>query len=367
MRVLLAGGGTAGHVEPALTLADAIRARHPDAQVSAMGTSGGLEATLVPARGYDLHLMPAVPLPRRPSADLARLPGRLRAAVAACTKAIRDTGAEVVVGFGGYVALPAYLAARRAHLPIVVHEGNARAGLANRVGARMTRWRAVNVPGALPDAVHVGMPLRPAIAGLDRGAMCAGARVTFGLPADAPTLLVFGGSLGAQRLNAAVDAALDDLLAAGYSVIHAVGTKNVDSARPEVPGRYLPLAYIDRMDLAYAAADLAVCRAGAMTCAEVTAVGLPAIYVPLAVGNGEQALNAAPIVQAGGGSMIDDSAISGETLRAAVAGAFTDPHRLAAMSVAASTLGIRDGAERLADLVERAVRAGDARTPGGGR
>jgi UDP-N-acetylglucosamine--N-acetylmuramyl-(pentapeptide) pyrophosphoryl-undecaprenol N-acetylglucosamine transferase len=231
----------------------------------------------------------------------------------------------------------------------------------------MTRWRAVNVPGALPDAVHVGMPLRPAIAGLDRGGVRSGARQMFGLPADAPVVLVFGGSLGAQRLNAAVDAALDDLLASGYSVIHAVGAKNIDSALPEVPGRYLPLAYIDRMDLAYAAADLAVCRAGAMTCAEVTAVGLPAIYVPLAVGNGEQALNAAPIVQAGGGSMIEDSAISGEALRDAVAEVLADPRRLGAMSTAARGLGIRDGAERLADLVERALGAADARSAGGGR
>lgn len=366
MRVLLAGGGTAGHVEPALTLADTLRARQSDAHVAFVGTTTGLEATLVPARGYDLHPVPAVPLPRRPSVDLFALPARLRAAVAACTRALRTTRAEAVVGFGGYVALPAYLAARRARVPIVVHEANARAGLANRVGARLTDWRAVNVPGALADAVHVGMPLRPAIAHLDRGGQRTAARSEFGLDPDAPVLLAFGGSLGARRLNAAVDAGLDRLLEAGFSVLHAVGSKNLDGARPSVPGRYLPVAYIDRMDLAYAAADLAVCRAGAMTCAELTAVGLPAIYVPLAVGNGEQALNAAPIVHAGGGLLISDDGIDGGTLVDAVAGLLGDPGRLGAMAAAAAGLGVRDGAERLADLVERAMESAVVHPAGAG-
>lgn len=360
MRVLIAGGGTAGHVEPALTLADELRARDGANVVEAVGTASGLEAALVPSRGYELHLIPAVPLPRRPTPALLKVPGRLRTAMRACSRAIRELDADVVVGFGGYVSVPAYLAARRARVPIVVHEGNARAGIANRLGARLTPWRAVNVPGALPGAEHVGMPLRPAIANLDREALSAAARAHFGLAADRPVLLVFGGSLGAQRINAAVRDALPHFLDEGFAVLHAVGARNIGDALPPVPGCYVPLAYIDRMDFAYAAADLAVCRAGAMTCAELAAVGLPALLVPLAVGNGEQSLNADPLARAGAAAVIDDAQFDGSRLIDAVIPVLSDASRRAVMGTAAHALGIRDGAARLADMVERAAR-GDRR------
>ncbi|MCU0265644.1 MAG: UDP-N-acetylglucosamine--N-acetylmuramyl-(pentapeptide) pyrophosphoryl-undecaprenol N-acetylglucosamine transferase, partial [Actinomycetia bacterium] len=289
LRVVLAGGGTAGHVEPALALADALRRRHRDTEVTALGTERGLETRLVPARGYDLALIPAVPVPRRPGRDLLRLPGRLRAAVAAAEDVLTRTGADVLVGFGGYVAGPAYLAARRRRLPFVVHEANARPGLANRLGARFTPYVATATPGsALPHAQHLGIPLRREVTTLDRAGQRVAARAAFGLDAD--------------RAAAA-------LLAAGVQVLHAAGAGH-DVAVPRRPGEppYVVLPYVDRMDLAYAAADLAVCRAGALTCAEVAAVGLPAAYVPLPVGNGEQRLNAAPVVAAGGGLLVDDAA-----------------------------------------------------------
>ena len=154
--VLLAGGGSAGHVSPLLSLADALRRRHPDVRVTALGTREGLEARLVPARGIDLRFVPKVPLPRRPSGDLLRLPGNLRAAVAAAGAAIDETSAQVVVGFGGYVSTPAYLAARRRGVPIVVHEQNARAGIANRLGARWSRHVATTFSGtdARPRPAH---------------------------------------------------------------------------------------------------------------------------------------------------------------------------------------------------------------------
>ena len=222
--MLLAGGGTAGHVSPLLALADCLRRRDPQVPVTALGTAAGLEARLVPERGYPLLEVPKVPFPRRPSGDLLRLPANLRRAVRAAEDAIDSTGAEVVVGFGGYVSTPAYLAARRRGTPIVVHEQNARPGLANRLGARLAAGVGVTFPDThLPHATLTGMPLRREIATLDRAAHRAEARERFGLT-DAPTVLVTGGSLGAQRLNDAFAGAAAALSAAGVQVLHVAGT-----------------------------------------------------------------------------------------------------------------------------------------------
>ena len=217
----------------------------------------------------------------------------------------------MLVGFGGYVATPGYLAARRRKVPIVVHEANAMPGLANRIGARLTKHVCTGQPGTrLPHARYIGIPIRREISGLDRLALADKARAHFGLQPDLPVLLVTGGSQGAASLNRAVLGAAGALRAAGIQVLHVVGPKagEVEVAPGPVP--YVVLPYLDRMDLGYAAADFALCRAGAMTCAELTAVGLPAAYVPLPHGNGEQRLNAEPIEQAGGGLIIDDADLS---------------------------------------------------------
>lgn len=353
--VLLAGGGTAGHVGPLVALAECLRRRDPLTRVLALGTAEGLESRLVPAAGYELALVPRVPMPRRPSGDLLRLPGRLRSAVRAAEDAIDEVGAQVVVGFGGYVAAPAYLAARRRGVPVVVHEQNRRPGLANRLGARSARAVAVTFPDTpLPRALRVGLPMRRAITTLDRGAVRAGARAHFGLRDDLPVLLVYGGSLGAQRLNATFGAASTDLAGAGVQVLHVTGagksvvTPSAEES-PSVP--HVVVDYVDRMELAYAAADVVVGRAGAGTVCELTAVGLPAVYVPLPVGNGEQRLNAEPVVTAGGGVLVDDAACTPEWVRRGLLPLVLDPARLAAMSAAASGFGVRDGDERLADLV----------------
>ncbi len=349
--VVVAGGGTAGHIEPALAVADAVRAASAGARITVLGTERGLETTLVPERGYELTLIPPVPLPRRPTADLLRLPRRVRGSIARTRAVLDETDADVVVGFGGYVALPAYLAARRGRrVPVVVHEANVRPGIANRIGARRADRVLAAVPGTgLPGAQTVGIPLRASISGLDRAALRAEARTHFGLDPEAPVLLVFGGSQGAQSLNAAVAGGLAALRAAGISVLHAHGPKN---AAPEPAGDgYVPVPYLSRMDLAYAAADLAVCRAGAMTVAEVSAVGLPAVYVPLPHGNGEQALNARPVVDAGGGLLVADADLTGAQLAQTAAGLLGDPERLAAMSAAAADAGHRDSAATIAQLV----------------
>jgi UDP-N-acetylglucosamine--N-acetylmuramyl-(pentapeptide) pyrophosphoryl-undecaprenol N-acetylglucosamine transferase len=352
--VLLAGGGTAGHVSPLLALADCLRRRDPSVGVAALGTATGLEARLVPERGYALHEVPRVPFPRRPNAAALRLPGALRDAVAAAERAIEATGAEVVVGFGGFVASPAYLAARRRRIPVVVHEQNARPGLANRLGARIAARVAVTFPGTpLRGAVVTGMPLRREIATLDRAARRAEARAHFGLD-DRPVLLVTGGSLGAARLNAAFAGAAGPVTDAGVQVLHVTGAGKGLEPGTERPG-YRTLEYCDRMDLAYAAADLAVVRAGANTVCELSAVGLPAVYVPLPVGNGEQRLNAATVVAAGGGVLADDAGVDAGWVRSVVVPLALDGARLGAMSAAASSVGHRDGDELLADLVTAAL------------
>ena len=237
--VVLAGGGTGGHIEPMLALADALRGRAGGGapiRITCLGTARGMETRLVPARGYDLRLIPPVPLPRKPTPDLLRVPARVWRSVAETRALLDELAADVVVGFGGYVALPAYLAARRAGIPIVVHEQNALPGLANRIGARLAARVAATVPGTpLHRAEHVGMPLRRAISSLDRAAARAGARAEFGLDADRPTLLVVGGSQGAASLNRAAVGAADALTAAGIQVLHARGPKNTDVAVPPRP------------------------------------------------------------------------------------------------------------------------------------
>lgn len=365
LSIVLAGGGTAGHIEPAMAVADALIALDPALRITALGTARGLESRLVPDRGYPLRLVSAVPLPRSLNADLVRLPWRVRSAVGQCRTVLDDARADVVVGFGGYVAVPAYLAAwrggrRSRPVPVVVHEANARAGLANRIGARIARRVLAAVPGSgLARAEVVGMPLRPSITDLDRVALREQARRHFGFDSDATVLLVFGGSQGAVSINRAVSAAAADLAAAGVSVLHVHGPKNtleLPSPRAGDPP-YVALGYLDRMDLAYAAADLAICRAGAMTVAEVSAVGLPAVYVPLPIGNGEQRLNALPVVAAGGGVLVSDADLTPTYVATEVARLAGDSTRLATMTAAAAGVGHRDAAQRIAEIVLSVARA----------
>ncbi len=366
MHVVLAGGGTAGHVEPALALADALRRQDPGVEITALGTERGLESRLVPARGYDLALIPPVPLPRRLTPALLTVPSRLVGAVAAVRDILDQRSADVVAGFGGYVALPAYLAAARRRVPIVVHEANARPGLANRVGARLTHHVALgSLATRLPHGRYIGMPLRQSVATLDRAARREEACSVFGLDPRRTTLLVFGGSQGARRLNSVLSVTVPDLLTAGIQVLHSVGPKNADVAVDAFSdgGRYIALPYIERMDLAYAVADLALCRAGATTCAELAAVGLPAMYVPLPIGNGEQRLNAQPIVEAGGGLVVDDGALTPDVVREQVLPLLLDPDRLARMGAAAASLGRRDADATLARMVRDAAATLAGRSP----
>ncbi len=367
--VVLAGGGTAGHVEPALAVADALRAAAPSMRITMIGTETGLEARLVPARGFDLRFIPRVPLPRRLTPELLRVPSRAGGAVRAVRRILDEVQADVVVGFGGYVAFPAYLAARLRGCGIVVHEANPLPGLANRVGARLTKQVAVSTPQTrLAHGVLTGIPLRPALLDLDRRGARPQAARAFGLDPELATLLVFGGSQGARRINEAVVGAAQTLTGAGIQVLHAAGAAGADAVRAALPagldgdsGPYVVRAYIDDMACAYAAADLALCRSGALTCAELAAVGLPAVFVPLPIGNGEQRRNAEPAAAAGGALIVDDAELDPGWVRSQVALLFAEPGRIETMTVAASRSGHRDAAAALVGLVAAAYAAHSGR------
>jgi UDP-N-acetylglucosamine--N-acetylmuramyl-(pentapeptide) pyrophosphoryl-undecaprenol N-acetylglucosamine transferase len=351
MRILLAGGGTAGHTSPLLATADALRRLDPTVEITCLGTPRGLENRVVPEAGYPLELIAPVPLPRRLNGDLLRVPGRLRAAVREALAVLDRVRPDVVVGFGGYVSMPAYLAARRRRLPLVVHEQNALPGLANRFGARVAQRVAVSFPRTnLPNAEYVGLPIRRMISTLDRAGTRVEAREFFGLAPDLPTLVVTGGSQGARRLNESVSGAAQALGDAGVQVLHVVGPNG--SASPEPTGTpYVVERFVDRMDHALAAADLMICRAGANSVTEAAAVGVPAIFVPLPIGNGEQDHNALPVVDAGGALLVADAAFTSEWVARTVPALVTDGARLAAMGKAAAGLVPRDADEKLARIV----------------
>lgn len=361
---LLAGGGTAGHVNPLLALADHIRAVEADAELVVLGTREGLEARLVPERGYELQTIERLPFPRRPSRYALTFPARYRRAVAEVRELIRSREIDVVVGFGGYASAPAYRAARLERVPYVIHEANARPGLANRQGARHTPYVAVTFAGtpirsSSGSARVTGMPLRAEIAGLGEAigdaAARAAARQHFGLDPDRRTLLVTGGSLGARALNRGISGSAREIVAAGAQVLHIWGGLT-ELEDPGVDG-YTVLPYCDRMDLALTACDLAVSRAGSATVSELSGLGIPAVFVPYASGNGEQRLNAAGVVASGGALLVKDEELTPVWVRETLIPLLNDDARLAEMARFARSAGALDGTEQLYALVREACAA----------
>ena len=387
LSVVLAGGGTAGHVNPLLAIASAVAAKEPRATMTVVGTKSGLETRLVPRAGYPLETIPKVPFPRKPDLDALAFPGRWISEVRRVERILKDARADVVVGVGGYAAAPAYRAARRMGLPIVIHEQNARAGMANKLGAK---WAAfvgtaygntdlkVGAKGAMR---RVGLPLRPAIASTaaamekDPAAARQSAAGRLGLDPDRPILLITGGSLGALSVNGAVAGACKDLLACAQivhlcgagkagpvrrTVAAAVGEDRLAGIGPEWAGKgdYHLTEYFEHIELALACADLDICRSGAGTVSEIAALGVPAVYVPLAIGNGEQRYNAEPVVKAGGGVLVDDADFTVDWAARAVPRLLSDPTKLGDMRAAAWRYGVRDAAARMADAVIEIGRKG---------
>ena len=355
--VVLAGGGTAGHTSPLIATAERIAEQDPSGTLVAVGTARGLETTVVPAAGLRLELIPPVPLPRTLTPELLAVPWRLIDSVRQARRILRAEHADVAVGFGGYVSLPVYLAARTLGVPVVIHEQNALPGLANKVAARFAKVVGVSFPDTpLANARYLGLPLRRGVAQLDVAARRAAAREQFGLDGDRPTLLVSGGSQGAQSINQATVGARDRLLAAGIQILHVLGPKNITEADvaivdPAGGARYLPVGYVDAMEDAYAAADLMVGRSGAGTVMETATVGLPVIFVPLPHGNGEQARNANFLIDGGAAVLIDNADFDADRMAGEVLAVFADPARLPSMRAATRDLVPADAAGALAALV----------------
>lgn len=347
---LLAGGGTAGHVNPLLALADTIREREPESTILVLGTKEGLEARLVPERGYDLRTIDRLPFPRKPSAYALTFPAKYLRAVRNVRSLIREAGVDVVVGFGGYASAPAYRAARLESVPTVIHEANAKPGLANRQGAKHAAAVAVTFEGTpIAGAVVTGMPLRRELTTLDRQALRATARTHFGLEPDRPTLLVTGGSLGAKAINEGISANAQTLTDGGAQVLHIWGglTELVD---PDVDG-YHVIEYCDRMDLAFAACDLVVSRAGSTAVSEISGLGIPAVFVPYSFGNGEQRFNARAVVEAGGALLVEDAEITPKWVSEKLLPLVTSPDELDRIGALAASVGTLTGTDQLYDLV----------------
>jgi UDP-N-acetylglucosamine--N-acetylmuramyl-(pentapeptide) pyrophosphoryl-undecaprenol N-acetylglucosamine transferase len=321
-----------------------------------------LENQLVPAAGWPLDLVDPVPLPRRLTPKLISLPARLHRSIGQAKQVLISRKADLVIGFGGYVCVPVYLAARRLNIPVVVHEANAIAGLANRIGARQAAACCVTFANTgLPGEQVTGLPVNRQISGLDRFGARSAARASYGLADGAPVLLVSGGSQGARRLNQAVLAALPGLDQAGVQVLHITGQANFDQCQPDYQmtnGRYVKEAYVEAMATAYAAADLMLARSGSGTVTETAMVGLPAIFVPLPHGNGEQARNAAGLVAAGGGVMVMDDDLTADRLLKEVLPLIASPQRLTDMAAVGQAMMPRDAADRLARIALSIVKNG---------
>lgn len=380
-RILFAGGGTAGHVFPALAVARALTELAPDVEPVFVGTEDRLEDRLVPAAGFRIHHVAALPLPRRLSPSLLKVPGGLRAAVKRCRQIISEEQAVAAATFGGYVSFPVSRAAHTVDLPLVIHEQNSVPGLANRFAGRWASRIAVTFPGSAerfphPDKVVVtGNPVRDEMLSLDLDARRADARAAFGLDPDIPTLLVFGGSQGARSLNRAIVKAhglwsapeqLQVLHAAGGS-LHGEAAAAWERARSQTSGpRVRCVDFIEDMGAAYAAADIVVCRAGATSIAELTALGRPSVLVPYPHATRDHQMhNARALAQVGGAQVIEDAELTGRRLVDAVEPWIADATARTNAARAARVFGRRDAAVQVARLVLDQVRAPSSTRPAG--
>ena len=350
LTVLFAGGGTAGHLLPALATEEALKElaiSQPGFELTTcyLATRGGAERKILAEKGAIFRLVPKTDFPRRINRDLLTFLPRLVIAVARSLPMARQ--ANVVVGFGGYVALPAYCAAWLTRKPLVIHEANALAGMANRLGRRFASRSLANFPLPGWDSRDViGLPIRRSIWQLaklsdqKREEARVAARISFGLEPTRKTILIFGGSLGAARLNAALESGLTELLARGFQILHASG-----EGKPHPPARpgYHPISYIKEMEQAYLAADVVVARSGAGTCAEISAVGVPALLVPLNIGNGEQRLNGERLLTRPNVRMVENDSLDGASLIRAV-------EELATMAITPDQ-GRMSAAQRLAMII----------------
>ena len=357
--MLFACGGTGGHVYPAIAIADAVRAERPRAAIAFAGTRDRMEWTAVPRAGYPIHAVTVSGFQRGLTAGALRrnaaFPFRLAAGLRDSLRLVGAFDADVVVGTGGYVSGPVGLAAVLRRRPLVIQEQNATAGVTNRLLARAASRVFVGFEAALadlPGATVAGNPVRAdLVAASATPEARSAARAALGLAPDARVLLVTGGSLGAAPLNRAVAAGLGTLLAQpDVAVVWAAGTRFYDAVRASAPvhERLHLVPYLDRMDLAYAAADLAVARSGAITCSELAATGTPSILVPSPnVTADHQTRNAAALADAGAAVLLPEPRLAAE-FEATVAALLADPARRATMRTACAAVARPDAAREIA-------------------
>lgn len=362
LRILLAGGGTGGHVYPAIAIADAIRDVEPDATLLFAGTRDRMEWQAVPRAGYTIHPLSVIALHRELSMRTVRFPFRLAKGMAESWSLVRDFDADVAVGTGGFVSGPVLLAATLQGRRIVIQEQNAYAGLTNKLLGR----RAARIHIAFEEARSYfpqgsttlsGNPVRRELA----HANLAEARTHFDVPEGVQVLLIFGGSLGSRAINEAIALHLDALLGnATRHVIWQTGNKYFEEMQSRVPShpRLRLLEYLECMDLAYAVADLVVCRAGAITCSELMITGTPAILVPSPnVAEDHQTKNARSMNQLGAAELLPEAHLR-ERLSAVVEALLADEGRRSTMASAARAQARPNAAADIARDVVQLARAG---------
>lgn len=363
---VIAGGGTAGHTLPGIAIGRALVARgHDAATIHFVGSERGSEARLVPEAGFSITLLPGRGIQRSLTlANVGAVWGLLKA-VAHAFGMLRRHRPAVVVAMGGYASVPCALAAIVLRIPIVVAEQNAVPGAANRLTARFADTAAVSFPGTdLPRAVLTGNPVRPEVLAVDRDRDRAGARAALGIAEGQTVLLAFGGSLGSLRINEAVVGAVPGWHPGeALTVRHVIGERDWEALTeaPPVPGDdavvYVPVRYEDDMPRAFAAADLVLSRSGATTVAELGAIGVPAILVPLPGAPGDhQTANARALVDADAAVLVPDAELTAERLVREVDALLATPGRLDAMARAARTTAHRDAGDAVAALVEEHAR-----------
>jgi UDP-N-acetylglucosamine--N-acetylmuramyl-(pentapeptide) pyrophosphoryl-undecaprenol N-acetylglucosamine transferase len=351
MRLLIAGGGTGGHLYPALAVARAFRAEEPDGAVLLVGRRGGPEERLVPAAGFELATVNIRGLDRDAVWKNLALPALIPASLRAGLRIVDHFRPDIVLGMGGYVMAPAVAAARLRRVPYVLHEKDVRPGLATRIFAGKAAAICTTLPGTEKRlgglrVVLTGVPLREGFAPRT--------------PEVPPRrLLVTGGSQGARNLNRAVWSALDQLCACFEEVIHVAGRQGAAGVAEHARARYTGMAFTDDMAELMSRADLVVSRAGVGTIAEATVVGLPMILVPGTFGGGHQEENAAAMVDAGAAVRVGDAELTGPRLVETIEGLGDD--RLRAMAKASSSVGRRDAAQRVLAVLHEVARRPGAR------
>lgn len=356
--IALAAGGTAGHIQPALACAKTIKSKNSQIEVFFIGTPKGLEQQIIPKSGFELRMIPAVLLPRKLNFEILSFPFKLIQSISITLKIFKEKNVGCVVGFGAYVSLPAYLAAFLRRIPVVIHEGNKKPGFANKVGSLLANEVFQMFPGSIKNAKTVGMPIRKELKEFQKETLKAEALKVFNLKSENRTLFVFGGSQGAKSINTAIEEIIPLLEGKNIQVIHAIGQKNEVNKDLQGYSFYHPYPYIERMDLAYAASDLVLSRAGAMTIAEQSLLGIPAIYVPFAVGNGEQIFNVQELINAGAGLLVLDSQISSQKIYDLVMNHIFDQNKLSNISQRAKSFGMHDADVEITNKVLELVQIG---------